>query len=97
MDKFYFNPNLINIIIDYLTPLPKLPFIDELHYSTSEIRIDLYCWRYYPNYIIKYDLYNDFRDDFLRTGMRIDSSEFHVRRLRLLFPYLFINRWIIRF
>lgn len=60
MDKIniiqeYLNTNVSKIIIDYLTPLPTLPFLNELLIETNYIYNDIEGWRYYENYVIKYN------------------------------------------
>ncbi len=48
----YLNKNVYNIIIDYLTDLPILPYIDELHRETELISHDN-DWCYLNYYIRK--------------------------------------------
>lgn len=51
----YLNLNVSKIIIDYLNPLPDLPFLNELETETILIYNDVMAWRCYQNYAIKYD------------------------------------------
>lgn len=55
----YLNTNISKVIIDYLKPLPNLPFISELLTKTEEIYIDTLSWRCYNTYVIKFDFEED--------------------------------------
>lgn len=46
----YLNKNVSSVIIDYLTPLPELPFLKELEITTRFLYNDLNRCRYYQNY-----------------------------------------------
>lgn len=46
----YLNKNTTNVIIDYLTPLPELPFLKELVIITRNLYADFNTCKYYQNY-----------------------------------------------
>lgn len=47
------NPNCQNLIISYLTPLPKLPFLEELIHDMYWIELDLRgCIYYQSRYLV---------------------------------------------
>ncbi len=49
----YLNRNVSSIIINYLTDLPKLPYLDELKYRTQRVYNDV-DWSYRDHYISRY-------------------------------------------
>lgn len=55
----FLNKNVSSVIIEYLTPLPELPFRRELEINTRDIHCDLNTCRYYQNYY--YYMYDNYR------------------------------------
>lgn len=51
------NKHLINIVQEYISK--SLPFTTELLTKTSRILYDITTWRFYENYVIKYDYFDN--------------------------------------
>lgn len=78
MSASYLNANCIKLVIDYLTPFPKLPFEDELLENTSMLNGNFNSFQYWhsgwKHFAFKTYFYYD-RDKF---SIRKIDDEWHI-------------------